>query len=50
MVTVHEPDKPFLYWGLTLTSPWMESFDNRYTTTKLNNKTATRSEDGRGAS
>ena len=43
MVTVHEPDKPFLYWGLTLTSPWMESFDYRYTTTALNNKTATRS-------
>ena len=42
MVTVHEPDKPFLYWGLTLTSPWMESFDYRYTTTALNNKTARR--------
>ena len=46
VVTVHEPDKPFLYWGLTLTSPWMESFDYRYTTTGLNNKTATRSADG----
>jgi hypothetical protein len=46
VVTVHEPDKPFLYWGLTLTSPWGESFDYRYTTTALNNKTATRSEDG----
>ena len=46
VVTVHEPDKPFLYWGLTLTSPWMESFDYRYTTTALNNKTATRSADG----
>ena len=33
VVTVHEPDKPFLYWGLTLTSPWMESFDYRYATT-----------------
>ena len=42
VVTVHEPDKPFLYWGLTLTSPWMESFDNRYTTTNLNNKNAVR--------
>ena len=49
VVTVHEPDKPFLYWGLTLTSPWMESFDYRYTTTNLNNKTATRSATGRGA-
>ena len=46
VVTVHEPDKPFLYWGLTLTSPWMESFDYRYTTTTLNNKKAKRSDDG----
>ena len=46
VVTVHEPDKPFLYWGLTLASPWMESFDYRYTTTNLNNKRATRSADG----
>jgi hypothetical protein len=46
VVTVHEPDKDFLYWGLTLTSPWMESFDYRYTTTALNDKTAERSPDG----
>jgi hypothetical protein len=46
VVTVHEPDKPFIYWGLTLTSPWMESFDYRYTTTALNNETAERSADG----
>jgi hypothetical protein len=46
VVTVHEPDTPFLYWGLTLSSPWMESFDYRYTTTALNNRTATRSSDG----
>jgi hypothetical protein len=46
LVTVHEPDKAFLYWGLTLTSPWGESFDYRYTTTALNNKTAARSDDG----
>jgi hypothetical protein len=46
VVTVHEPDKPFLYWGLTLTSPWGESFDYRYTTTALNNKTAIRADDG----
>jgi hypothetical protein len=46
VVTVYEPDKPFLYWGLTLTSPWMESFDYRYATTNLNNKSARRSEDG----
>jgi hypothetical protein len=46
VITVHEPDKSFLYWGLTLTSPWMESFDYRYTTTNLNNKRAKRSSDG----
>jgi len=46
VVTVHEPDKPFLYWGLTTASPWMESYDYRYTTTNLNNKTAERSADG----
>ncbi|HWE65267.1 MAG TPA: DUF1214 domain-containing protein [Acidimicrobiales bacterium] len=46
VVTVHEPDQPFLYWGLTLTSPWMESYDYRYTTTALNNRTAQRSPDG----
>ena len=46
VITVHEPEKPFLYWGLTLASPWMESFDYRYTTTNLNNTTAQRSADG----
>ena len=46
VVTVHEPDTPFLYWGLTTASPWMESYDYRYTTTNLNNKTAERSADG----
>jgi hypothetical protein len=46
VVTVHQPDKPFLYWGLTLSSPWMESFDYRYTTTALNKETAARSDDG----
>jgi hypothetical protein len=46
VVTVHPGERPFLYWGLTLTSPWMESFDYRYTTTALNNRTATASADG----
>jgi hypothetical protein len=46
VVTVHQPDRPYLYWGLTLTSPWMESFDYRYTTTALNNRTAVPSPDG----
>jgi len=47
VVTVEEPQRPFLYWGLTLTSPWCESFDSRYTTTALNNRSAERSADGR---
>ena len=46
MVTVHEPDQPFLYWGLTLTSPWMESFDYRYTTTAPQQRDGQRSDDG----
>jgi hypothetical protein len=46
VVTVHEPEQEFLYWGLTLTSPWMESYDYRYTTTNLNNRRAARSADG----
>jgi hypothetical protein len=45
-VTVHAPEQPFLYWGLTLASPWMESFDYRYTTTALNNRSAVPSDDG----
>ena len=35
------PSSQFLYWGLTTASPWMESYDYRYTTTSLNNRTAT---------
>jgi len=46
VVTVHDPPKEFLYWGLTTSTAWMESLDYRYTTTNLNNHTAERSEDG----
>jgi len=46
VVTVHDPPKEFLYWGLTTTTAWMESLDYRYTTTNLNNHTAERSADG----
>jgi hypothetical protein len=46
VVTVHEPDDPFLYWGLTITNPWMESYDYRYATTNLNNRRAERSSSG----
>jgi hypothetical protein len=47
VVTVDPPDgDDFLYWGLTITNPWMESYDYRYTTTNLNNRRAVRSDDG----
>jgi hypothetical protein len=46
VVTVHEPVDEFLYWGLTIASPWMESYDYRYTTTSLNNRRAERSAAG----
>jgi hypothetical protein len=46
VVTVHDPPEPFLYWGLTIASPWMESYDYRYATTNLNNRRAERSPDG----
>lgn len=46
VVTVPAPDRPFLYWGLTLATPWMESFEYRYRTCNLNNRTAERSPDG----
>lgn len=46
-VTVEPPEGAFTYWGLTVTNPWMESYDYRYTTTNLNDRTAQRSPDGR---
>jgi hypothetical protein len=46
VVTVHPPADEFLYWGLTIANPWMESYDYRYTTTALNNRRAVRSDDG----
>ena len=45
-VTVRPPDRPFTYWGLTVTNPWMESYDGRYATTSLNDRTARRDGDG----
>ncbi len=45
VVTVTAPDD-FVYWGLTVTSPWMESFDYRYRQTHLNNATSKRNPDG----
>lgn len=47
VITVEPPATDFLYWGLTLSSPWMESYDYRYTVTSLNNRQAARDDDGR---
>ena len=46
VIDVHPPDEDFLYWGLTIANPWMESYDYRYTTTCLNNRRAERAADG----
>lgn len=46
VVTVSPPPNSFLYWGLTIANPWMESYDYRYTTTSLNNGRTVRSDDG----
>ena len=39
-ITMHKPPLPFVYWGLVLVNPWMESYDFRHTTTHLSNGTA----------
>ena len=39
-ITMHKPPYPFVYWGLVLINPWMESYDFRHTTTHLSNGTA----------
>lgn len=46
VVTVAPPVEDFLYWGLTIANPWMESYDYRYTTTSLNNRRSALSGDG----
>ena len=46
VITVTPPADDFLYWGLTIANPWMESYDYRYTTTSLNNRRSVRSDDG----
>jgi hypothetical protein len=46
LVTVQDPPDGFVYWGLTITTAWMESLDYRYSTVNLNNHTAARSSDG----
>jgi hypothetical protein len=45
-VTIRPPPYPFVYWGLVLVNPWMESYDFRFTTTHLSNGTARPAADG----
>ncbi|MBM3662082.1 MAG: DUF1214 domain-containing protein [Actinobacteria bacterium] len=45
-ITVRPPAEPFVYWGLTTTNPWMESFDYRHRRTHINDRTAERNDDG----
>jgi hypothetical protein len=46
VVTVAPPADEYLYWGLTIANPWMESYDYRYADSSLNNRRAVRSDDG----
>jgi len=45
-IVIHPPAEPFIYWGLVLVNPWMESYDDRYAQTCLSNGTAQPSADG----
>jgi hypothetical protein len=45
-ITIRPPPYPFVYWGLVLVNPWMESYDFRHTTTHLSNGTAMPGPDG----
>ena len=45
-VTLHAPPYDFVYWGLVLVNPWMESLDYRYTRTHASNGTARRDPNG----
>jgi hypothetical protein len=42
-VTIRPPQRPFVYWGLTLVNPWAESYDYRFAHTCTNNQSASRS-------
>jgi hypothetical protein len=39
-VVIQRPPYPFVYWGLVLVNPWMESYDFRHATTHLSSGTA----------
>lgn len=46
VITMKPPPTDFVYWGLVLVNPWLESYDYRHTTTHWNNRRAKRNADG----
>jgi len=46
VVRIQPPEHEFLYWGLTLVNPWMESYDYRFANVATNNKRANADADG----
>lgn len=45
-VTIHPPEQDFVYWGLVLLNPWLESYDYLSRQTCLNNASAQPNADG----
>jgi hypothetical protein len=45
-ITIHPPSRPFVYWGLVIINPWMESYDYRSASTCFSNGTAQPNADG----
>jgi hypothetical protein len=45
-VTVRPPSREFVYWGLVILNPWMESYEARGTVTATNDARASREPDG----
>lgn len=45
-ITVQPPPAAFVYWGITICNPWMESYDYRWTQVNLNDRSARRNDDG----
>jgi hypothetical protein len=46
VITIKPPPYDFLYWGLVIVNPWMESYDYRYARTCTNNELAEKNADG----
>jgi hypothetical protein len=46
VANIQPPSYDFVYWGLVLVNPWMESFDYRHRTIHTNNHLAAKDPDG----